>query len=167
MRAWVTPSSAFTKPTLALRRSAVPRFDVMMMTVFLKSTVRPCASVSRPSSRIWRSVLNTSGWAFSISSKSTTENGFRPAPALWAPPLGELAAFVVAHVAGGRTDEARHRVLLHVLAHVELDQRALVTEEELGERLGRLGLPDAGGAEEDERARRALRVLEARTRTPD
>ena len=37
----------------------------------------------------------------------------------------------------------------------------LVAEEELGERLGQLGLPDAGGAEEDERAARALRVLEA------
>ena len=44
--------------------------------VFLKSTVLPCESVSLPSSRIWRSILNTSGWAFSISSKSTTEYGF-------------------------------------------------------------------------------------------
>ena len=37
----------------------------------------------------------------------------------------------------------------------------LVAEQELGERLGQLGLPDAGRAEEDERAARALRVLEA------
>ena len=59
------------------RMSRVPRFDVMMMTVFLKSTVRPWASVSRPSSRIWRRVLKTSGCAFSISSKSTTEKGLR------------------------------------------------------------------------------------------
>ena len=49
----------------------------MMITVFLKSTVRPCASVSRPSSRICNSALKTSGWAFSISSNSTTENGLR------------------------------------------------------------------------------------------
>ena len=74
---YVTCSSALTNPTLALRRSAVPRFDVMMITVFLKSTVRPCASVRRPSSRIWSRVLKTSGWAFSISSNSTTENGLR------------------------------------------------------------------------------------------
>jgi hypothetical protein len=45
-------------------------------------------------------------------------------------------------------------VLLHVLGHVERDQRLLVTEQELGERLGELGLADAGGAEEDERAAR-------------
>ncbi len=74
---YVTASSALPNPTAVLRRSAVPRFDVMMITVFLKSTVRPWASVNRPSSRIWRSVLKTSGWAFSISSKSTTENGLR------------------------------------------------------------------------------------------
>jgi len=36
-------------------------------------------------------------------------------------------------------------------------------EHELGERAGELGLPDAGRAEEDERADRAVRVLEART----
>ena len=55
-------------------------------------------------------------------------------------------------------------MLLHVLAHVELDQRALVAEQELGERLGGFGLPYARRAEEDERARRPLGVLEARTR---
>ena len=39
----------------------VPRFVVMMMTVFLKSTLRPCESVRRPSSRIWSSELKMSG----------------------------------------------------------------------------------------------------------
>ncbi len=83
---YVIASSALRKPTTALRRSAVPRFDVMMMTVFLKSTDRPWASVRRPSSRIWRSVLNTSGWAFSISSNSTTENGLRRTASVSWPP---------------------------------------------------------------------------------
>ena len=32
------------------RMNCEPTFEVMMMTVFLKSTVRPCPSVSRPSS---------------------------------------------------------------------------------------------------------------------
>lgn len=50
--------------------------DVIMITVFLKSTVLPCESVSLPSSRIWRRMLNTSGCAFSISSKRITEYGF-------------------------------------------------------------------------------------------
>ena len=71
--------------------------------------------------------------------------------------LGELAAFLVADVARGRADEPADRVLLHVLRHVELDQRLFVTEQELGERLGQLGLADTRRAEEDERPRRALR----------
>ncbi len=56
------------------------------MTVFLKSIVRPCPSVSRPSSNTWSSVLNTSGCAFSISSKSTTENGLRRTASVSWPP---------------------------------------------------------------------------------
>ncbi len=81
--------------------------------------------------------------------------------------LGELAALVVADVAGGRADEPGHGVLLHVLRHVHLDHGVLVAEEELGERARQLGLADAGGAEEDERAGRALRVLDARARAAD
>jgi hypothetical protein len=50
-----------------------PMFEVMMMTVFLKSTVRPLPSVNRPSSRTCNRTLKTSGCAFSISSKRTTE----------------------------------------------------------------------------------------------
>src|SRR5438067_1853610 len=49
----------------------------MMITVFLKSTVRPWPSVRRPSSRICNKVLKTSGWPFSISSKRITEYGRR------------------------------------------------------------------------------------------
>ena len=49
------------------------RFDVMTSTTLVKSTVRPWPSVRRPSSSTWRRMLKTSGWAFSISSSSTTE----------------------------------------------------------------------------------------------
>jgi hypothetical protein len=45
----------------------------MITTVFLKSTVRPWPSVSRPSSMTWSSTLKTSVCAFSSSSSSTTE----------------------------------------------------------------------------------------------
>ena len=83
------------------------------------------------------------------------------AVALAADRLGQLAALVEADVAGRRADEPAHVVALHELAHVDLDERVLAAEHELGERLGELGLPDAGRAEEDERADRALRVLEA------
>ena len=50
-----------------------PRFEVMMITVFLKSTRRLELSVRTPSSSTWSRTLNTSGCAFSISSSSTTE----------------------------------------------------------------------------------------------
>jgi hypothetical protein len=73
--------------------------------------------------------------------------------------LGELATLVVADVSGRGTDEATHRVLLHVLGHVELDEGVLVAEQELGQRLGGLGLAHPRGAEEDERAGRALGSL--------
>ena len=69
--------------------------------------------------------------------------------------LGQLAALVEADVAGRRTDQPRHVVALHELAHVDLDERVLTAEHELGERLGELRLADAGGPEEDERADRA------------
>ena len=55
---------------------------------------------------------------------------------------------------------------LHVLGHVDADQRVLVAEQELGQRLGQLGLADAGRAEEDERADGPLGVLEAGARPP-
>ena len=58
-------------------------------------------------------------------------------------------------------------MLLGVLTHVECDEGVLVTEEELGERLGQFGLADARGAGEDERAGRSLRVLESGPRAPN
>ena len=104
------------------------------------------------------SVLKTSGCAFSISSSSTTR--VRPA----AHGLGELAALLVADVAGRRADEPRHGVLLHVLRHVDADHRVLRVEHELRQRAGELGLADAGRAEEEERADRAVGVLQAGAR---
>ena len=91
------------------------------------------------------------------------DHGERPPADL----LGELAAFLVTDVAGRGSEQPGHRVLLHVLAHVELDQRVLVAEQELGQRLGQLRLADAGRASEDERAAGTLRVLQAGPGTPD
>ena len=147
------------RPASAMRW--LPTFDVMMTTVFLKSTVRPLPSVSRPSSSSWSSTLSTSGCAFSISSKSTTEYG----PA--AHRFGELAGLLVADVAGRRADQPRHRVLLLILGHVDADHRVLVVEQELGERARQLGLADAGRAEEDEAAERPVRILQAGAGAPD
>src|SRR3954464_15257776 len=113
--------------------SRVPRFVVRIRIVFLKSTIRPCVSVSRPSSSTCSSVLNTSACAFSISSKSTTEYGFRRPPPGSAPPppRGQRAALLVPDVSGRRADQPAHRVPLLVLAHVDADH-VLVGVEQSG-----------------------------------
>jgi hypothetical protein len=78
--------------------------------------------------------------------------------------FGQHAAFVIADIARRRADQARDRVLLHEFAHVDAHHRAVVVEQEAGERLGQLGLADAGGAEEQEAAERTVRVLQAGAR---
>jgi hypothetical protein len=72
--------------------------------------------------------------------------------------VGEQAALVEADVAGRGADEAADGVLLHVLGHVEAEQR---DGEQLGEGLGELGLADAGRAGEQERADRLVGAREA------
>ena len=82
------------------------------------------------------------------------------------PPHGlrERAAFLVTDVAGRRADQPRHRMLLHVLRHVDANERVLVVEQELGQGLGQLGLADPRGPQEHERANGPVRVLQARAR---
>ena len=68
------PCLAPPKPRpVSFEISRAPTLLVMMMMVLRKSTLRPWESVRRPSSRICRRILKTSGWAFSISSKRMTE----------------------------------------------------------------------------------------------
>ena len=65
---------------------AAPMFEVMITITLRKSTLRPCASVSLPSSSTCNRMLKTSGWAFSISSSSTTEYGLRRTASVSWPP---------------------------------------------------------------------------------
>jgi hypothetical protein len=58
-------------------------------------------------------------------------------------------------------------VLLHELAHVEAGQRGLVVEEELGERLGELGLADARRPQKQEAADGLARVPQAHSAAAD
>ena len=81
--------------------------------------------------------------------------------------LGELAALFVADVSGRRADQLRHRVLLHVLGHVEADQCVIAAEEEVRQRPRQLGLADAGRAEEHEAADRPRRILQPGARAAD
>ena len=55
-------------------------------------------------------------------------------------------------------------MLLHVLGHVEAHNRVLGVEHELRERARELGLSHSGRPEEEERADRPVRVLQAGAR---
>ena len=74
--------------------------------------------------------------------------------------LGQLPALFVTDVSGRRPDQPADVVLLHVLAHVDLDQGVLVPEHELGKRLGEQCLADAGGSGEQEHPGGPLGVLQ-------
>ena len=136
-------------------------FEVMMTIVLRKSTVRPWPSVRRPSSSSWSRTLNTSG----VRLLDLVQQHHRVRPP--AHGLGQLAALVVADVAGRRADQPRDGVLLHVLRHVDPHHRLLGVEQELGQRLRQLGLADAGRAEEDERADRPVGIAQAGARAAD
>ena len=56
-------------------------------------------------------------------------------------------------------------MLLHVLGHVDARHRLLRVEHELRQRAGQLGLADAGRAEEQERADRAIGIRQPGART--
>ena len=81
--------------------------------------------------------------------------------------LGQLAALLVADVSRRSAEQPRRGESVMEFAHVDLDQRVVVTEQEVGQRPGQLGLTDTGGAGEDERARRALGVFQPGAGTAD
>ena len=76
--------------------------------------------------------------------------------------LGKLAAFVEAHIARRRTDQAAHAVLLHVFRHVIRDKCVFSTEQKLSERLGKLGFAHARRTKENERAAGTFRIFQTR-----
>jgi ATP-dependent Clp protease ATP-binding subunit ClpA len=65
-----------TNPILEELIFAVPILEVIIIIVFLKSTLCPRLSVNWPSSNICNNKLKTSGCPFSISSNKTIEYGF-------------------------------------------------------------------------------------------
>ncbi|MOA34341.1 hypothetical protein D3C78_1557100 [compost metagenome] len=74
------------KPMLALFMVSAPAFVVMMMMMLRKSALRPLLSVSVPWSMTCSSTLKMSGWAFSISSSSSTACGFLVMASVKRPP---------------------------------------------------------------------------------
>ena len=83
---WLTFSLMKTQEEINGVMLFAPMFDVMMTAVLRKSTLRPCASVTTPSSKICSRMFHTSSCAFSISSKSTTEYGLRRTFSVSCPP---------------------------------------------------------------------------------
>ena len=61
--------------------------------------------------------------------------------------LGEITPLLVAHIAGGRADEAGHGMTLHKLGHVHPQHGRRGVEQELGQSLAQLGLAHASGPE--------------------
>ena len=74
--------------------------------------------------------------------------------------LGQDTALVVTDITRGRADQTGHGVFLHEFAHVDAHHGLVVVEQKFGERLGQLGLPHPGRAEEQEAADRPVRVLQ-------
>ena len=81
--------------------------------------------------------------------------------------LRQLAALIMAHIAGRGTDEAGYCMPLHVFGHIDPDHSVLVTEHGLCQRLAQLRLAHAGGAQEQETADGTLGVLQTHTATAD
>ena len=80
-------SLSILNPKLDIRSMcSAPMFEVMMMIVFLKFTLRPLASVRCPESSTWSRMLKTSGCAFSISSRRITAYGRRRIRSVIEPP---------------------------------------------------------------------------------
>lgn len=65
----LAPEMIFSRIVLA------PALEVAIIMQSRKLISRFFSSRRMPSSRTWSKVVSTDGWAFSISSKSTTENG--------------------------------------------------------------------------------------------
>src|SRR3989344_1534144 len=88
------------------------------------------------------------------------DQGIRPV----ADHFRELAALLVAHVARRRSDEARGRVPLHVLRHVDAHDGLLVVEHEFRQGFGELGLAHSGRPQEHEGAQGAVGIGQAGAR---
>mmetsp|Transcript_20043 Transcript_20043/g.55734 ORF Transcript_20043/g.55734 Transcript_20043/m.55734 type:complete len:225 (+) Transcript_20043:371-1045(+) len=67
-------------------KNSAPMLLVRMITVLVKSTVRPLESVSLPSSSTCKRIVSTFGCAFSTSSRRTTVYGFFRTASVSCPP---------------------------------------------------------------------------------
>ena len=75
--------------------------------------------------------------------------------------FGQLTAFFVADVSGRGTDQTAEIVFLHVLGHVDRDQRVFVAEHEFGQCFGKQRLTDTGRTGKHEATDRARGIFQS------
>ena len=81
--------------------------------------------------------------------------------------LGQLSAFLIAHISRRRSDQTGHGEFLHILAHIDPDHVLLIVKQGLGQSLGQLRLAHAGGSQEQERADGLCGILDPGLGTED
>jgi hypothetical protein len=146
------------KPIAGRLISWAPALVVITMITLRKSALRPLLSVSVPWSMTCSSMLKRSGMR--LFDLIEQQHAVRRLGDL----LGQQPALVKAHVARGRADQARDRVALHVLGHVEAHELDAHRERELARDLG---LADTGRACEQEAADGLVGIAQARSRELD
>ena len=143
------------------RTAACPRFEVSTNTAWRASAVRPCTS--RHAALVEHLQEDVEDARVRLLDLVEQHHRVRPRPQV----AHQQALLVVADVARRRAEQARDRVLLHVLRHVEPQERGAVAEKVLGQQPGELGLADARGPEQQEHRERPRPPRDRRVGEPD
>ena len=112
--------------------------EVMIRIVFLKSTVRPCGICD--TAVIQHLKQNIEYIRMCLLYLIEQDNGVR----FSAHCLCQLTAFIVSDISWRRSDQTGHRMLLHVLTHIDTDHVVLIIEQALCQSLGKLCLTNTG-----------------------
>ena len=70
--------------------------------------------------------------------------------------FGQLAAVIIAHITGWRTDQLADRMRLHEFGHVQPNHGIFAFKHGFGDSFDQLGLADTGRSDKDERCRLVL-----------
>ena len=75
--------------------------------------------------------------------------------------VSKLCSFFIPHISRRSTDQAGYAVLFHILTHIDAYHRFFTAKKLLCQCPGQLGFANPAGAEKQERANRAVYVLES------
>ena len=79
----------------------------------------------------------------------------------------QLAAFIIAHISGRRSDQPGDAEFFHVLRHIDPDHILFIIEQGLRQSLGQFGLAHTGGPQKQEGAQGTVGVLDTGPGTQD